>query len=150
MNSARRPLNFDSLQDVMPDVDRLLLGHKTVGKWTLGQICGHLTRAITSTVDGFRFQAPWIVRKTAGPLLVRRILRRSRFPEGAPLPKKYWPKPDMDPRAEAEALRAAIGYLAAHTGELARHPLGAKFSRAEWHRFHCLHCAHHLSFVLPA
>ena len=134
----------------MPDVDRLLEGHTTVGKWTLGQICNHLTGAVTSTVDGFRFKAPWIIRKTVGPLLVRRILKKSRFPEGAPLPKKYQPKPGHDDRAEAEALRAAIRLLAAHTGEYAAHPLGGKLSGPEWERFHCIHCAHHLSFVLPA
>jgi hypothetical protein len=150
MNPARRPLNFASLDRVMPDVDRLLEGHKTVGNWNLGQICSHLTGAITSTIDGFRFQAPWMVRKTVGPLRLRRALRASRFPEGAPLPEKYVPTPDKDARAEAEALRAALRLLSAHTGPLAVHPFGAKFSRAEWERFHCIHCAHHLSFVLPA
>ena len=150
MNPARRRLTFASLDQVMPDVDRLLHGHTTVGKWTLGQICNHLTGAITSTVDGFRFKAPWIVRKTIGPMLVRRILKTSRFPEGAPLPKKYLPRPRHDDRAEAEALRAAIGLLGAHTAPLAVHPLGAHLSRDDWERFHCVHCAHHLSFVLPA
>jgi len=149
MNPARRPLTFASLDQVMPDVDRLLLGHRTVGNWTLGQICNHLTRAFISTVEGFRFSAPWIVRKTVGPLLVRRLLKYSRFPEGAPLPQKFLPKPTDDDRAEAEALRAAIGLLRAHHGPLAAHPLGARLSHADWARFHCIHCAHHLSFVLP-
>jgi hypothetical protein len=29
----------------MPDVDRLLRGHTTLGSWSLGEICGHLTQA---------------------------------------------------------------------------------------------------------
>jgi Protein of unknown function (DUF1569) len=149
MNPARRPLAFASLDRVMPDVDRLLLGHRTVGKWTLGQICNHLAGGLIATIDGFPFQAPWIVRLSVGPLLVRRLLRRSRFPEGAPLPKRFSPKPGRDARAEAESLRAAIGLLSAHTGPFAAHPFGARFSRADWQRFHCIHCAHHLSFVLP-
>ena len=44
MNASRRALTFESLDRVMPDVDRLLEGHTTVGTWTLGQICNHLTR----------------------------------------------------------------------------------------------------------
>ena len=53
-------------------------------------------------------------------------------------------------RVRPRALRAALRLLSAHTGPLAVHPFGAKFSRTEWERFHCIQCAHHLSFVLPA
>ncbi len=52
-NAARRPLAFASLDRVMPDVDRLLEGHTTLGDWSLGQICNHLTQSLTWTVEGF-------------------------------------------------------------------------------------------------
>ena len=50
----RRPLSFDRLEDVPAEVDRLLTGgHRTVGRWTLAQICTHLAAAIRVTVkDG--------------------------------------------------------------------------------------------------
>ena len=88
MNPARRPLTFTSLEQVMPDVDRLLEGHKTVGAWTLGQICGHLTGAFTSTVDGFRFQCLWIVQKTGGTALGAGEFSRHHDSRGTPLPQE--------------------------------------------------------------
>lgn len=150
MNADRRTLAFASLDRVMPDVDRLLEGHTTVGNWSLGQICNHLTSAIMMTVEGTTARAPWLIRKTVGPFLLRRILRTGRFPAGIQLPERYLPKPGLDARAEAEALRAAIRVLASHSGPCAEHPLGARLSREDWDRFQCIHCAHHLSFAIPA
>jgi hypothetical protein len=149
MKTARRTLTFSSLDRVMPDVDRLLEGHTTVGNWSLGQICNHLTRGFTCTVEGFPERAPWLVRKTVGPLILNRILTTGRFPRGIKLPREYVPKPGVDARAEAEALRAALRLLASHPGPLAEHPLAGSIPRASWDRFHCIHCAHHLSFALP-
>ena len=57
----RRTLEFARLDDVMPEVDRLLAGHTTVGNWSLGQICNHLSRPRSgSSVEGFGVKAPWL------------------------------------------------------------------------------------------
>ncbi len=149
MKAGRRPLTFTSLDRVMPDVDQLLAGHTTVGEWSLGQICNHLTTALTWTVEGYPRLVPWVVRKTAGPLLLKRILKTGQFPDRIKLPGRYQPKPDLDERAEAEALRAAFWHFAAHAGPLSDHPMAGQIARADWERFHCIHCARHLSFVLP-
>jgi hypothetical protein len=152
MRPARRPLSFASLDEVMPDVDRLLRGHTTVGNWSLGQICSHLAQAIHFTIDGFPAEAfpPWIIRKTIGRFLLWRILRTGRFTEGLKMPGKYEPAAGAEARVEAESLRAALQRLAAHSGPLAEHPMKGPVSRAIWERFHCIHCAHHLRFALPA
>src|SRR4051794_33240701 len=120
MKATRRPLTFASLAEVMPDVDRLLRGHTTVGNWSLGQICSHLAQALHFTINGFPTEAhpPWIIRKTLGRLLLWYILRVGRFPQGMQMPKKYEPKPGVDARVEAESLRAALQRFAAHTGPL--------------------------------
>ena len=152
MRVSRRPLTFASLDEVMPDVERLLRGHTTVGSWSLGQICSHLAQALHFTIDGFPAEArlPWIIRKTIGRFLLWRILRTGRFVEGMRMPVKYEPVPGSDARTEAESLRAALRRFAAHTGPLAEQPLYGPVSRAVWERFHCIHCAHHLRFALPA
>jgi hypothetical protein len=67
-----------------------------------------------------------------------------------PIPQPYLPKSDLDDRAEAEALRAALWHFAAYTNQLSDHPLAGQIPRADWERFHCIHCAHHLSFAMPA
>jgi hypothetical protein len=149
MMDDRRPLAFSSLGEVMPEVDRLLKGHRTVGNWSLGQICNHLSGAVIGSVDGIPFRFPLALRKTVGPMLFRRMLRSGRFPEGIKLPRHIQPRSGVDARAEAESLRAAIRLFGSHAGPFAEHPLGGPLDREEWQRFHTLHCAHHLSFVVP-
>jgi hypothetical protein len=152
MGSVGRQVTISSLDEVMPDVDRLLRGHTTIGNWSLGQICSHLAQAMNFTIDGFPREAfpPWIIRKTLGRLLLWHSLRTGRFTEGLTMPKKYEPTPGTDARVEAESLRATIRRFAAHSGPLAEHPMKGAVSRAVWERFHCIHCAHHLGFALPA
>ena len=150
--AARRRLTLASRDEVMPDVDRLLRGHKTLGAWSLGQILSHLAQAVHFTIDGFPREAypPWIIQRTLGRLLLWHILRTGRFVEGLRMPRKYEPAPGADASAEAEALASALRRLSAHTGPLADHPMRGPVSRDVWERFHCIHCAHHLTFALPA
>jgi Protein of unknown function (DUF1569) len=42
----RRMLDFASMDEIMPDVERLLEGHSTAGQWTLAQILYHLATSI--------------------------------------------------------------------------------------------------------
>ena len=51
MNPNRRALQFASIDEIMPEVDRLLQGNKTVGQWTFGQICEHLATVNRALVD---------------------------------------------------------------------------------------------------
>lgn len=145
--SRRRPLHFTSLDEVMPDVERLLIGHTTVGRWSLAQICSHLAMAVNYSVDGYPGLGPWVLRRTIGPWAVRRTFRTGRVPQGLPLPRKYHPQPGSEARTEAEALRAALARFTAHIGPPVEHPFGGRLTRADWHRFHAVHCAHHLSFT---
>lgn len=148
--AERRNLNFATLDRVMPDVDQLLHeGHETLGTWSLGQICNHLAATIACSVDGFPLKAPWIYRKTLGAVRRRRTFQSGRITPGVQLPDQYCPKPGLDDRAEAEALRATLSYYAGYQEPLALHPIFDALTRAEWDRLHAIHCAHHLSFVLP-
>jgi hypothetical protein len=146
--TGRRRLDFDRIDAIMPDVDRLLDGHTTSGGWTLGMICDHLTRAIRSTLLGRRAGTP----ATPGQDEARAGFFRDRaFPEGRPVPLPVLePDPDADARDAAEALRGAIARLDAFEGPWSTHMLLGAMSRDEWLQFHCVHCAHHLSFAHPA
>src|SRR4051794_20833011 len=42
MTPGRRSLRYESFDEVMPDVERLLEDHVTVGNWSQAQICRHL------------------------------------------------------------------------------------------------------------
>jgi hypothetical protein len=144
---ARRTLAFAGLDDVLPEVERLLAGHTTGGRWTLGQICNHLATAIRLTLDvPVRPAEPTREQNIAR----RRFFRQGKFPEGmeAPIPVLL-PRPDLDARKEADALQKAIARLVAAPGPLPGHPRLGPLTRDEWVRFHCMHCAHHLAFAVP-
>ena len=66
------------------------------------------------------------------------------------VPEIYLPPLGLDAGHEAEALRLSIGRFRASAAPLDEHPLLGRMTLVEWERFHCLHCAHHLSFVVPA
>ena len=145
---GRRPLSFTSLDEVMPEVDRLLVSHTTVGRWTLGQILNHLATALRLTLDvPVRPTEP--TREQA--IARRRFFRKGRFPEGmeAPIPVLI-PPPDVDTCTQAEALREAIDRFRSRADPFPAHPRLGPLTRTEWTRFHCMHCAHHLGFTWPS
>jgi hypothetical protein len=146
----RRTLEFARLDEVMPEVDRLLAGHTTVGNWSLGQVCNHLAGGIQKSVDGYEVQAPWLVRTTIGRVVKKKILGERRIQPGIKTAESLVPKPGLDDRAEAEALRASIAYYLTHPEPRALHPFFGRMTGDEWDRLHRIHCAHHLSFALPA
>jgi Protein of unknown function (DUF1569) len=143
----RRRLAFASLDDVMPEVVRLLAGHVTLGSWSLGQICNHLATAIRLTLDG----PPGPAGPSREQDVARRLFFRSdRFPDGRNAPLLLEPGPGLDAGAEAALLRAAIARCASSCGPFAAHPILGPLTKEEWTRFHCMHCAHHLEFALPS
>ena len=146
---GRRSPEIAGLDRMMAEVDRRLGGHRTLGRWSLGQVCNHLTAMLVGSVDWFPERSPWPIRKVLGPILRRKILGRGGYPSGLKLPEKYAPKPGLDDRAEAEALRAAVRYFSAHPGPFAPHPAIDGLTGEDWRRFHCAHAAHHLGFVPP-
>ncbi len=145
--AERRDLTFASLDDVMPEVERLLSGHTTVGRWTLEQICNHLASALRLTME----DPPSPAEPTREQRVARRLFFRSgRFPDGMEAPVYVLqPQPGLDAATESEALREAIARFASTTGPFPAHPILGPLTKVEWIRFHCLHCAHHLGFARP-
>lgn len=147
---ARRTLRFNHLADVMSEVDCLLaVGYTTVGRWTLGQVCQHMALGLRHSTEGFPTPTPWLLRRIVGPIAWRRISRTGRLPVGFKAPDYLTPKADLDDRAEAEALRAALSIVGKDSNYIAEHPVFGRFSHADWEHMHCIHCAHHLGFLLP-
>jgi len=147
----RRDLRFERIDDVMPDVERLLDGSQTCGVWTLGQILSHLATAIRLTLrpeppDRARDSDPARLRMEA--VRRRRFFQSGRFPEGVEVPHPALrPPSDSEAGVEAHSLRLAIEQLTRAEGPFPAHPLLGTLSRQEWIDFHRIHCAHHLSFV---
>lgn len=142
----RRMLDFASMDQIVPEVDRLLDGHFTVGHWTLAQILHHLATSIRLTSLGRAGSLP----AEGSEELRRRFFRSRQVPEGltAPHPRLI-PPADADVHVQREALQEAIRQFTSAAGPFPGHPLLGPLSKEEWSQFHCIHCAHHLGFALP-
>jgi hypothetical protein len=145
--AERRQLDFTTLDDVMPDVERLLAGHSTIGRWTLGQILNHLATAVRITAEA---QGGSSEPTREQDVFRHRFFHRGRFPDGmeAPLPVLL-PQAGLDPRTEADSLRHAIACYCSRIEPFPAHPRLGPLTGVEWTRFHCIHCAHHLGFAVP-
>jgi hypothetical protein len=81
--AERRSLRFDTPNDVLREVDRLVAAERggklrCTGNWTAGQTFGHLASWIDFAYGGFPPEAhpPWLVRVIA-KMLKNRILYKS-------------------------------------------------------------------------
>ncbi len=147
--TERRTLSFDGLDGVMDEVDQLLAGHETVGGWTLGQILYHLAVSVRLSMDGER-DAESVDGRDRSRSLRRMFFRGGRFPENTNPPLTILIPPDYcEPTEQAQALRGAIDRFRGTDAPLASHPILGAMSKAEWSKFHVMHCAHHLGFVVP-
>jgi len=148
MTTGRRALRFGSLDEVMPDVERLLEGHSTVGNWSLAQVCRHLATVMRRVVD-LPASTPVDPSQWVGEGRKRQVFESGSLPEGLPGPPEVMPPEGLDAREEAEGLRRAIDHYRASPGPAIPHRLFGPLSKAEWDGLQLIHVAHHLSFAAP-
>lgn len=148
MTPERRTLQYDSLDDVMPDVERLLRGHTTVGRWSLAEICLHLSKTIRLAVD--------MPASTQHDLALKfpqekidEVFETGLLPVGLPRPAAVAEPEVIGEREAAVRLREAIAYYSASTGPVAGHRYLGPLTKDQWDRLQRIHCAHHLSFAVP-
>jgi hypothetical protein len=60
------------------------------------------------------------------------------------------PASEKDAAEGAADLRQAVAHFQAFRGPFDEHPMLGPLTPEQWTRFHCIHCAHHLSFALPS
>src|SRR5262245_28546103 len=155
MAVERRKLKFDSLDEVAVDAERLLAnGYEKAGNWDLSQVAGHLANWLSYPVEGFP-KAPLPVRMMLGA--VRVTLGRKMFesylakgmPAGKPTMTESVPPPGGDATAAVAKLKEKARQFQAHTGDYLPSPLFGKMTREEALKLQLVHCAHHLSFLVP-
>jgi hypothetical protein len=148
MTPGRRTLRYDSLDQVMPDVERLLQGHTTSGNWSLAEICRHLAKSMRLAVD-MPASTKHDPSLQFSPEIVAQVFDTGQLLEGLPLPAVLAAADPIEERQAAELLREAIAYYAASTGPVAGHRYLGPLSKAQWDHLQRIHCAHHLSFAKP-
>lgn len=145
---GRRTLQFANLDEVMPEVETLLKGHRTVGNWSLAQILNHLAVVMLRVVD-LPASTPRDLTQEVGEERKRQVLESGMLPESLPAPPLLLPGDSLDVHEEVERLRQTIAHYKASGGPQAPHRLFGPLTKDEWNRLQCIHCAHHLSFAVP-
>lgn len=155
--TTRRKLKFNSLDDALADARRLMeSGYTMLGKWDLGQVCGHCADWLRFPADGYpRAAFPlnallWLMKATLGTSMRRKILRDEQFASGKPtMPETVKPRGSLNDAAGVAALEAAATRFQQHTGPWHASPLFGEMTRDEHLRLQLIHLAHHLSFLIP-
>lgn len=151
----RRKLKFSTLDKVVLDAENLQAqGYEKLGNWDLGQICPHLADWMSFPIDGFPKPPPpirfmlWGLRITIGKMIYRKILSEGMRSGSQTMPQTVH-QPGSDSSAALEKLKQAVERFEAHTGTLYPSPLFGALNKDEALRLQLVHCAHHLSFLVP-
>jgi hypothetical protein len=146
----RRRLRLDDWDALAAEVERLHAdGYAKAGLWGLGEVCDHLRRVMLGSLEGFQEQEPWFVRNLAGPVILRVILWTRWMPAGVRAPDEVAPPRIKDAAESVRAFLEALALVREHAGAFAAHPAFGAISPEQWRRLHLIHCAHHLSFLVP-
>lgn len=152
----RRTLAFATLDEVVADAENLLArGYDRAGNWDLAQVCSHLAEWLRYPMDGFPripvVMRPvfWLLRKTIGPRELRKMTDGGKMPAGAPTLKESVAPPGGDAAVAVANLKATIERFKASEGPYHPSPLLGTLTKDQLVRVHCVHGAHHLSFLIP-
>jgi hypothetical protein len=149
----RRKLRFESTQQIVVEVERLIALEQTgrlrrLGNWSLQQMLGHLTAAIDNAYDPLPLRPPPWPMRILGRMLKGIILNASLVPgvkgvrtDGKP----FWIETrDLDDAADR--YRAALARLDREIPR-GRHPFFGSLSHRQWIKFHLRHAELHLGFL---
>lgn len=151
----RRKLIFATLDEVVVDAENLQAkGYEKAGNWDLSQVCLHIADWMRFPMDGFpKPPAPirlmlWALRNTIGKGMLRKYMA-----EGMPADKPTMPQTvhqqGSDPATTIAKLKETIERFKAFTGTLHPSPLFGALNKDETTQLQLVHCAHHLSFLVP-
>ncbi len=151
----RRKLAFATLDEAVADAERLLAGgYDRAGNWDLAQVAGHLAEWMRFPMDGFP-KAPlllrpavWLLRTVSGRQMRDTILQHG-FAAGTRTIGETVPAAGGDPAAAVAKLREVAARFAAHFGPIHPSPLFGPMDKELAARLQLIHCAHHLSFLVP-
>ena len=153
---SRRALRFDDLDAVVREVDSLrATGYERAGNWDLAGTCSHLADWMSFPLDGFpRAAAPiramlWVMKNTIGRSQLRKILASGSMPAGGPTLRETIPPPSGDETAAVDRLKRTVARFKDHTGPFHPSPLFGELDRDAATKLQLVHCAHHLSFLVP-
>jgi hypothetical protein len=145
---VRRELHFNSIDDILADLDKVDRGPKTTtGRWSGGQNFEHLARFVDCSLDGFPMTMPWFMR-LAGRIFKKRFLRGP-MPSGIKNSGKaadYFTPGETSWEDGMSHYRKSLHRLKSEP-QRRPSPFFGEMTREEWDMLHCRHAELHLSFI---
>jgi hypothetical protein len=148
--ATRRELHFNSIDDILADVEHLNQGKiKTLGNWSGGQILKHLAIVMNGSIDGLSMEVPWWLRLLA-PWFKGRFLAKGMKPgielkgstaEALVPPATSWEE-------GLDLFRKATNRLKTES-KRERSPIFGAMTKEDWDKLHCRHAELHLGFLVP-
>jgi hypothetical protein len=147
-SAARRVgLHFEDEDEVVADVKNLRRGYEQAGSWSLPQTCWHLEKTVLSRLrpGPFPDDTPEQTQRKAA---IPQLLAVGALPHGIVAPRDVVPPADA-PDSCIDALIDALRQLKEFKGEIAPHLFFGRLSDADARQLNLIHCAHHLSYLVP-
>ena len=145
--SRREDLSFASIDDVIVDVQHLRKGCAKAGGWNLPAMCWHLEAATRLRMAPGPFP-PNTPEQDSRAARLKDILATGKLPSGIEAPAPALPPANVDDSA-IDALIATLKKWDAYTGPIAPHRLFGHMPEADIRKLNLIHCAHHLSYLVP-
>jgi len=153
--TGRRQLHFDSIDQMLADVDALVVADKAgrlkrIGNWTLGQTLNHLATWMEFAFTGSPLNPPFFIR------WLIRMKRKQFFVGPMPAGVKIPGVPGGSLGTQPAALEEALPRFCRAAERLKReaptmpHNLFGRLSHADWQAINLRHAELHLSFLQPA
>jgi len=151
--AERRTLHFDTLDDIVRDVETVTAGpHHVTGNWTAAQNIWHVAHTVALSNRGFDFKVP-LPMKLIGRTLKLLGMHTKPINPGINPPAKvaaaFAPPHDVALEMAIAKLRDEVQYARTH-GMNHPSPLFGKLSHDTWIQTHCRHAELHLSFIAPS
>jgi hypothetical protein len=147
VSEQRRELRYDSEDDVIADVQRLRRGHRKLGNWSLSQTCHHLAATLRPRMQPGPFPPNTPEQDVRRPAL-QQVLATGKLPGGIEAPPFAVPPADAGDSA-IDAFIDTLTQFKNHPGPLAPHRVFGNMPDANMRRLNLIHCAHHLSNLIP-
>jgi hypothetical protein len=149
--SGCRALRFESIDELLADVDRLAAAERAgtlrrCGNWTLGQALGHLATWAQFSYDGLPMPTPWFI-KLILRVQKRRYLRGP-LPRGVKIPRVRGGTLGIEPLPLDEGLSRYRAVTERLRREVPANPSAVfgPLAHDEWIALHLRHAELHLSF----
>jgi hypothetical protein len=146
-DGGRVGLRYANEDELIADIRHLRKGYRQTGKWTLGQIAWHLDATIKLRMRPSPFPPDTDEMLARRPTL-QKVLETGRLPLGLVAPDAIQPPADAGEEAIDSALRT-IEQFKRFPGPIAPHRLFGTMDDATARQQNLVHCAHHLSYLIP-